>query len=398
MNNKIGNYYQKSSFCLKLARYIIVLTFIVFLISCILIYRNDITVENIQFLAKYITLNDGSSNYYKDEFQINATDDSDIFMLRDNVVVSDKNGIDLYELSGTKLFNYDFSYSSPAVATDTHNILVYDIEGNELSIFNSFSRVFSQKFPFSVRCADINEKGFSIITNEKGYRSALVVYNSNFKETFRWLSEENYLSALSLSPNGKNVAVSTVTAEKGAYKSAVKIFDITKEEPEYVSKEFDELPLVVSYSEDGKHIYVITDGGIHFYDSKLNETRFIKFNQSKIENYFTYKDMLILTEKNNLSGNSMTLTALSADGTQLFDVDVNDEIYDIAIGRDKIFTLGNDCVYMYSYSSKECKLISAKTVNTRYNSILTDSEQNCYLANNSTIVKLDFNIKEQKAK
>lgn len=391
-SNKTGNYYHKSSFALKISRYLVILLFIIFLISCTLIYRNDITVENIQFLAKYITLNDGSSHYYKDEFPISASKSSDIFMLRDNVAIVDKSGIALYELSGSKLFNYSYSYSSPACVRDTHNILIHDIKGNELSIFNSFSRVFSQKYPYSVKCADINEKGFAVITGEKGYRSALIVYNDSFKEQFRWLSEENYLSAIALSPSGNTVAVSAVKSENGLYNCCVKIFDISKEDPVYTSTEFDELPLNIKYSEDGKNLYVITDSGIHFYDLKLNEISYYKFNQSKIEKYYTHEDMILLCELNNLSGNSVTVIALDFNGNKLFEFNINDTIHDIALGSSKIFALGTDCIYKYEYDSdKSCKLESYITLNEQYNSILCDSEENCYVTNESSVIKVNFN-------
>ena len=391
--NKTGAYYQKSSFILKITRYIVVLIFIVMLISCTLIYRNDITIENIQFLAKFITLNDGSSHYYNREFQINTTKNSDVFMLRDNVAIVDKTGIALHELSGSKLFNYTFSYSTPVAVKDTHNILIHDVEGNELSIFNSFSKVFTQKYPYSVRSADINNKGFAVITGEKGYRSALIVYNENFKEYFKWLSEENYLSSVTLSPNGKNTAVTTVKADNGSYKSSVRVFDTSKENPTHVSEEFDELPIYISYSENGKNIYVITDSCIRFYSSSLEEKASYKFNQSKIANYHTHDDLILFTEYNNLLGNSTTITIYKTDGTKISDINVNDSVRDIAFGDDTIYALGLDCVFRYKYSNENngYKEDGVIPLDEQYSHILCDSENECYIASESTVSRVDFN-------
>ncbi len=392
MDNKtIGNYYKKSAFSVKLLRYAVILVFIVFLISCTLIYRNDITVENIQFLAKYITLGGGSSRYYDEEFSINAYDDSQIFMLRDNVAIVNNTGVALHELSGNKLFNYSYSYSTPAFVSDEHNILIYDIDGSEISIFNSFSRVYSQKYPYSVRCADINDNGFAIITSEKGFRSALVIYNSNYDEIFRWLSEENYLSALSLSPNGRNAAVSTVKSDNGAYKCTIRVFNTSKEEPEYTSKEFDELPIYLSYSENGKNIYCITDSAIRFYNSDLTEIAVHKFNQSKICDFYTSDDMLFITESNNLSGNSVTVTGFNTVGEVIVSINVADEVHDTAIVNNKIFALGSDCVYRYEFADgNKGNQTGYKMLTEQYNSILCDSDENCYLANNSEVIKVDF--------
>ena len=390
-DNNIGSYYQKSSFIIKLIRYAVILALIIFLISCTLIYRNDITVENIQFLAKYITLNNGSSHFYNEEFQINSTKKSDIFMLRDNVAIVDKSGVALYDLSGSKLFNYTYSYSSPSAVSDSHNILIHDIKGNELSIFNSFSRVFSQKYPYSIRSASINDNGFAVISGEKGYRSSLSVYNSNFKEYFKWLSEENYLSSVSLSPNGKHVAVTTVKAVDGAYNCAVRVFDTSKEKAVYISDSFDELPVYISYSQNGKDIYVITDSNIKFYTSKLDFKASYKFNQSKIENYYTHADMILLTELNNLSGNSTKLLAFDTSGNKLFDFNINDSVTDISIGKQHIYALGNDGVYSYGFDSDyKYEFQGTAPINERYNSILCDSEENCYIVSDTTVVRVNF--------
>ncbi len=392
MDNKtIGNYYKKSAFTVKLLRYAVILIFIVFLISCTLIYRNDITVENIQFLTKYITLGGGSSRYYDHEFSINAFDDSQVFMLRDNLAIVNNTGIALHELSGNKLFNYSYSYSTPAYVSDEHNILIYDIDGNEISIFNSFSRVYSQKYPYSVRCADINENGFAVITGEKGYRSALIVYNNNYDEVFKWLSEENYMSALSLSSNGRNAAVATVRSNNGAYKCSIRIFSTSKETPEFISKEFDELPVYLSYSENGKYIYCITDSTIRFYNSDLTELSVHKFNQSKINNFYSSGDMIFITESNNLSGNSVTLTGFNIKGEEIVSINVSDKVHDVSIVNDKIFTLGNDCVYRYEVSeTSKGKQTGYKMLTEQYNNILCDSDENCYLANNSSVAKINF--------
>lgn len=396
-NKSLGSYYKKSAFALKLLRYAVILIFIIFLISCTLIYRNDITVENIQFLAKYITLGGGSSRYYDSEFSINAYDDSEIFMLRDNVAIVGNTGIALHELSGNKLFNYTYSYSTPAFVSDDHNILVYDIDGNELSIFNSFSRVYSQKYPYSVKCADINEKGFAVITSDRGYRSALIIYNSSFDEIYRWLSEENYLSALSLSPNGRNAAVATVRSDGGAYKCGIRVLNTSKEEPEYISEEFDELPVFLRYSQNGRQLYAITDSAIHFYNSDLTEITQHKFNQSKINNFYTYEDLVFITESNNLSGNSVTLTGFDTSGNEVVSINISDEVHDVAIVNDKIYTLGNDCVYRYTFGEQNKGSSDGYVMLTeQYNSILCDSDENCYFASNSSVVKAEFNETEEK--
>ena len=144
-NTEPEKYYQKAALAVKITRYIATFLFIVFVLSCIFIFRSDITVENIQYLMKYADFYDNTEVPDSAEISVNADSESHVFMLRDNLAVVSRSGIGLYEFSGKKLFNYSLAYSDPGVSSDGRDILVYDITGNEISIFNSFSRVYSQK-------------------------------------------------------------------------------------------------------------------------------------------------------------------------------------------------------------------------------------------------------------
>jgi len=390
-NNKISNYYQNSSFAVKMVRYFVTLLFILFLLSCILIFRTDITIENIQLLSKYLSLTEYASHTYEDEFPITASDSSDITMLRNNLAIVGNNNISLYELSGQKLFSYNYSYSSPAFDRDEHNILVYDIQGSELTIFNSFSRVYSQKFPYSVKCADINSSGFAVVSNEKTYRSALLVYNDNYKEVFRWLSADNYITSIALSENGRNVAACTTASLDGSYNSSVKIFSINSTDATHSVSIGDELPVSIGYSSDGSTVYVITDSSIRFYSTSLDELSVYKFNQSKIDRFFENENLLILTERNNLSGNSMSLIGLDKNGNEIFNLNVRDEICDIAIGKNKFFALGEHSIFEFSIQEDGSYAQSGiRGIDEKYTSVVCDTSDNCYICTNSSVTQITF--------
>ena len=164
-----------------------------------------------------------------------------------------------------------------------------------------------------------------------------------------------------------------------------------------MSDSFDELPIYISYSQNGKDIYVITDSNIKFYTSKLDFKTSYKFNQSKIENYYTHADMILLTELNNLSGNSTKLLAFDTSGNKLFDFNINDSVTDISIGKQHIYALGNDGVYSYGFDSDyKYEFQGTAPINERYNSILCDSEENCYIVSDTKVVRVNFSNNGEK--
>lgn len=391
--NTLFSYYHKSAYVTRIARYVVTFLFILFLLSCIFIFSEDITAENIQLLTKYITINEGSYSNYTDEFSISAGENSEIITVSDNIAVVKNNNLSLYDLGGQKLFSFDYSFSLPSSKTDNRNLIVYDIGGKELSIFNTFSKIKTLNFNNGIYFADISDKGIVAVSKEESYRSALTVFNNNYKDVYKWLSSENYITHATLSHDGKNVLVVTADSNDASYSCSVLILDITSSstKPKFSHSISGELPVCAGYSEDKSSIYVITDSNIYFYDSELKPKSTYKFNQSKIENYYISNNTIILTERSNISGNAMLLVGLSTSGDKLFDLNVLDEITDIAIGTNKFFALGKRNVFEFSNDNNGYKQTHHQELNTKFNSIICDSDNNCYITSNSTVKKVIFN-------
>jgi len=381
MQNQLEEYYRRSSNALRLVRYIVLLIFILFLLSCIFLFRNDITLDNIQYLMKYADFYGSSDTNDTSDISISADSESQMLMLRDNLAVISKSGIGLYEFSGRKLFNYNFSYSNPGIAYDDRNILVYDISGTEISIFNSFSRVYSQKYPYSVKSGCINDSGFAIVTNEKTYRSGVIAYNSKYEEVFRWMSADRYVSALALNDIGTRLACCAVTSQNGVYDTKIIIYDLTSGEVDSEISLSDELPLKIVYSEDSSRIILITDSMIHFYNTKLEDEKTYKYNQSKIDKYFLSDRMVVISESNNLSGNSMTLIGFDYSGQQLFSENADSKVSDISIGKDMLYALSPQYVYCYAINDDLSVEPEGKfATGSQYRHILSDSSDRYIVA------------------
>jgi len=395
-----SSYYQKSAFALRISRYAVTLVFLLFLLACIFIFGKDITAENVRLLAKYITLNNGSYSLYTDEFSITADENSDIFIVNDNLAVVRKNNLSLYDLAGQKLFSYDYAYSSPACDFDDRNIIVRDISGTEASVFNTFSKIKSFEFSSGVAAAHINDNGVAIISNEESQKSAIFVYDSDYKQKYKLSSGNKHFNSIELSKNGNYILYSSVASHEGNYNCSLSINDVTKKtsEPIKTYKLLNEFPVRVGYSDDEKSIYAVTDSAIHFFDSNLKLKHTYKFNQSKVENYFIENNILVITEKNNLSGNSVTLTGISLDGKELFELNLPDKIVDISIGESKLFALGWDNIFEISKSENAFSVTNVREIPEKYNAITCDSKDNCYVATNTKFKRVDFIEKKDAEK
>ena len=394
--NDKSRYYHRSAHLLRLAKYASVVALVLFLISCIVIFKKDITIQNIQLLAKFISF-DSSSEEYDDEFTTTANSGSEIFMLRNNLGVVNKNNISLYDLSGQKLFSYNFSLSIPSVVHDSHNIIVHDIGGNSLTVFNSFSKLKDFKFSGEVLSSDIVENFFCVVTRDETFTSVLKVFEYSYHERDYLekftLKSSNHITSCAISHNGRYVAVSGTDSKDGNFTSYLHVYDTSSSSatPTHSFDLSNELPIKIGINAANSKYYAITDSSVHFLSAKPDENTFYKFNQSKVDKFYESDEMIIITEKNNLSGNSVLLTALSKSGESLFEINVPDVIYDISIGKNKVFALGKSKVYEISKDKDEIySIFRTCDIKAKHFAIVSDTDDNCYIHNDSYISKVTF--------
>jgi len=399
MQNKpnLSKYYSRAANFVKLTRFAVILVFIFFLLSCILVFRDDITLDNVQYLMKYADFYDSSLAADNAEISISADSESHMLTIRDNLAVVSRSGIGLYEFSGHKLFNYAFSYSSPAAVHDDRNILVYDIKGTGLSIFNSFSRIFTQEYPYGVKTACINPAGFAVVTGESSYRSVAIAYNGKYEEIFRWECADRYITSIDLSEDASKLLCSAVNSSDGVYDTQVVIYDTHSGKVLFEKSITDELALKVSFSKDDDSIFVLTDSMMYFLNSSLEEKSSYKYNQSKCEDFFVNDEMIVITESNNLSGNSMEIIGFDYSGNKLFSENADSKVTDVSIGKEHIFALSPQCVYVYSINENMSLSLKDKILtNTNYTYILSDSSERFVLANTKKAVRFSSDSEEKK--
>ena len=185
--------------------------------------------------------------------------------------------------------------------------------------------------------------------------------------------------------------VSSVSSLDGRYNCSLSVYDTesSSEKPieSYLTE--NELPVKLHMNSNSLDSFAVTDSSLIFLDKKFEANDIIKFNQSKTENFYIENNHLAITERNNLVGNSMKLTVFSFDGTKLNSFNIPDEIYDVCIGKTYIYALGKNNVYKYSISAEDSTSL-ASPVDFKYNSIVCDTDDNCYLLSNTLFSRVNF--------
>ena len=130
--------------------------------------------------------------------------------------------------------------------------MVYDRGGNRLRIENRSKTVLSMETSGNITTAAMADNGcFAVVTRGINYVSEVIAYNAKGEQEFAWHSASRQVLGVTLSDNGKYMAVSTLSVEKGQSVSTVLLFDLRKEVPLAEETYEGSIPYSINFKKDG---------------------------------------------------------------------------------------------------------------------------------------------------
>lgn len=168
-------------------------------------------------------------------FSENITGSSVKSMLRvkEGLALLTDTSLTLYNNKGGRLFQRQHGFASPIVRAAGKWILVYDAGGNGLRLETLASTTWEKSVDNRITSAALSNDGlYALVTDSsEGYTSEIIAYNRYGEKIYHWVSAELTFLDVALSPDGKSLAAVGVTAQSGAMKSSLLIFDLNKEKP-----------------------------------------------------------------------------------------------------------------------------------------------------------------------
>ncbi len=159
--------------------------------------------------------------------------------------------------SAGELFEMPLNYADSKVISKNGRALLYSNSANEVILQSKTENLGSVSEDGAVTAAALAKNGsFATSYSSKEYQSVLSVYNSRFKKQFQWNCSQERIADISLSGNGKMLAVIAVGAENAEIYTRVLLFDIDSAEPKADIKYSGTLFMRVAYTSSNKIIAV----------------------------------------------------------------------------------------------------------------------------------------------
>ncbi len=377
--NKDKNTYADTHSKIKSFRYIIVVLLVIFVILALFFYREDLTVENLKYLAKYVDVKPvtfGSDDNTQINFESDSGTVTDSF--KEDLVVLTKSSLKIYDLTSKEILDVSHSIVSPALAMGEKYFAVYDMGARYVAIYNSFARLKELTFDYPVYDVALDSKGnFCVATGEKDHTSALKVYNSDFENIFNWKSVDKYSLTADIYTDEKSyMAVGTLkSTEQGDLLSGLTVFSADSDKVLAALDFESEMIMQVSFNADGR-IVCLTDRAVRLVSLEGEILSEHSFNSKALRKFETSGKWTALLLNDNLVGKTHRMIIFDSNGNTYMETSVDSEITDMRISNSYAFLLGVEDITVADIKEKTTRVYDCER---SYRSLELIDEKNVYL-------------------
>ena len=194
-----------------------------FIILSMLIRSDEITYENFFYLFKDIHAAVDSEDITFQTLIYNADETQDFATYRGGLVVAGESGLTVFSATGRQTMIQPLNMSSPKLLTSDRCIMVYELNGTNFALYNSFVRMTSGETDMPIRCAAISDGGWFTLSSQEGANAKVSVYDKHSKLTTEHFIN-GYVTALSLTPSGEQLAILSTDATDGQFLTKLTIY------------------------------------------------------------------------------------------------------------------------------------------------------------------------------
>ncbi len=372
-NSELKRHYSEIARKFTYAKFISLFLIVLFVLFAFHFYRDDITVENFRYMIKYLDFEAPAATATVGASAISFDGEASVgvVLYRNDIALLKRTGLDLYDLTGQKIFSSEYTMNSPTAVRGSKYMLVFDVGGTTAAVFNTFSKIWETSFEYPIIDAAINDRGdFCIVTSEKGYTSAVYMYNSNFELVYRWLSGDKYVIDAAMSDKESDkLILSTLRAESGFYTSEMLLLSSNSDERVAAVSMYDQMVMEVSDFSDT--VTVLTDKSMTFFNTQaLEKQSSFAFARDSLKNFqFNEKySVLILSKK--IIGSENEIIVYSCDGTYITTLSSQVHITDACLAGDSLYILSSGELTVYNLESFEKTVLE---VDKHYDRIISDN-------------------------
>ncbi len=251
-----------------------------------------------------------------------------------------------FTASGKEIFSIQHDYSAPALVTSKARSIVFNRNSTDFTVLNNGGAVMKKSLDKPILCADIAENGtLAFVTKSEKYSASVDVYNKKLRHKFSWYLVDGVISDITLSNNGKFIAIAVLKAKDGSFSSEIYCFNTRFENPIFKIS-VEGTPVLSLQNISSKYFSYITNKGVSYVKWRKGEQ--IAFDEAGISPSFykTYDNYSLVAYGKNTSS---TIKIISSNATEKARFVYNGLIDDVALSGKTIYILKGNKVYSFDF-------------------------------------------------
>ena len=317
-------YFASVSAFYKVIERILWVLLAIFLVFSLITNYREITFNNFFYLLKDFSsaVDSETSNYQILSYDSDKRQKFALF--RGGIVSASPSSVSVFTTSGRRTLRNNNEYYSPTIVACDKYFIVYDAKSSSFSVFNSFSKVYNEKFVDStITDAVFDDDGsFAVATRESDTKTMIYLYGKNIKKAAE-IPQYDYVFDMSLNTAEHKLATIAYEVGSGTGKTVVTVFDTANEKADKMVHSFsDEFPIACSYLESGE-LAVITNGSVRIFDKNLKQNNAESFYEGTVSAFNVSKNGAVAVVS---SGTVRTAYAYNSKGDLVYNKPIGENI------------------------------------------------------------------------
>ena len=281
-----------------------------------------------------------------------------------NILLYSKDGASCIDAKGNALWNQTFEMQEPMLSVCNNVAAIGDYNGRTVYVVSSTGQLGTVNTNLPIRKICVSQSGVVAAVLDDAEVTRILLYNGNentdtsivyIKAT---MDKSGYPMSLSLSPNGKLLAISYLHVNSGEMKSSVAFFnfgEVGKNESDNYVSGYDYPDTVIPYVQfmNNSAAFAVSDDRIVFFEGgEKPANKATALLNEEVQGIYYNEDYVGLVFHNQTGESAYRLDVYNTAGTkihsQLFDM----EYTDIIFSRDQVII----------YNDMDCKICNMSGV------------------------------------
>ncbi len=261
-----------------------------------------------------------------------------------------------------ELFKYQLGNVESKVVTANGRALVYSNGSNKVILQSKTEQLGSIEEDAAVATVALSKKGYFATSHlDKNGKSILTVYNRKFEKEFVWNCANERISAISLSDDGKTVAVIAIGVENAEIYSRVILFDVRDSEAIYDMKISGTLFLKV-YCSSKNCVIAVGDNRTVVFGKNGEAADEVTYTENSISAIESDDKGNVAVCVSEFGGSKSSVTVFRKNGKKACSFSVDGETAGIDIGSGRIAVISGSEVVVFNFKGAEKKRIQTENV------------------------------------